>query len=160
MLLSELSRLLSDLSEIVFIATDGSVVPAHFHITEVGRVDRYFIDCGGAKRTQTKINLQLWTALDYDHRLAPQKMREIISMAQTTLDLPDAEVEVSYQWETIGLYDLAFAQGKFYLMPQFTTCLASDHCGIKPEQMPAAQKPRVKISELNSGGCLPGSGCC
>ena len=74
--------------------------------------------------------------------------------------LPDAEVEVSYQGETIGLYDLAFAQGKFYLMPQFTTCLASDHCGIKPEQMPAAQKPRVKISELNSGGCLPGSGCC
>ena len=64
MLLSELSHLLSDLSEIVFIATDGSVVPAHFHITEVGRVDRYFIDCGGAKRTQTKINLQLCTALD------------------------------------------------------------------------------------------------
>ena len=73
MLLSELSHLLSDLSEIVFIATDGSVVPAHFHITEVGRVDRYFIDCGGAKRTQTKINLQLWTALDYDHRLAPSE---------------------------------------------------------------------------------------
>ena len=60
MLLSELSHLLSDLSEVVFIATDGSVVPAHFHITEVGRVDRYFIDCGGAKRKQTRINLQLW----------------------------------------------------------------------------------------------------
>ena len=50
MLLSELSHLLSDLSEIVFIATDGSVVPAHFHITEVGRVDRYFIDCGGRQK--------------------------------------------------------------------------------------------------------------
>jgi hypothetical protein len=29
---------------------DQSFVPAHFHVTEVGRVQKDFIDCGGTPR--------------------------------------------------------------------------------------------------------------
>ncbi|MEI7863404.1 MAG: DUF6428 family protein, partial [Planctomycetota bacterium] len=32
---------------------DKSFVPAHFHITEVGRVQKDFIDCGGTVRSAT-----------------------------------------------------------------------------------------------------------
>ena len=36
-----------------FILPDGDVVPAHFHITEVGHVAKRFIDCGGTLHDTT-----------------------------------------------------------------------------------------------------------
>ena len=34
-----------------FMLPDQSFVPAHYHITEVGRVQKDFIDCGGTVRS-------------------------------------------------------------------------------------------------------------
>ena len=55
---------------------DGDFVPAHFHVTEVGRVHKDFIDCGGTVRSATTCVLQVWVADDTDHRLDTTKLAD------------------------------------------------------------------------------------
>jgi hypothetical protein len=159
MKLSTLKQYLTDLNEVRFSMADGTTVPAHVHLTEVGAIQRRFIDCGGTLRNTTTINMQLWYAQDVDHRLSPRKLLSIIEQSEHALQLPDMEVEVEYQTNTIGRFALAFADGQFILQPLFTDCLASDSCGI-----PAQQKPKKQLAELtiteSSISCAKGSGCC
>jgi len=156
MILSEIKTLLKHSSKIEFKLPNGELVPTHFHVTEVGKVSKHFIDCGGTERIEEVVNFQLWNADDYDHRLHPEKLLSIIELSEERLGLPDSEIEVEYQGETIGKYALDYSDGTFLLTSKQTDCLAKDNCGI-PEE-----KPRVKLSELqNTGGsCTPGSGCC
>ncbi len=48
---------------------NGTFVPEHFHVTEVGVVTKHFIDCGGTMRNEKVANFQLWDANDFEHRL-------------------------------------------------------------------------------------------
>jgi hypothetical protein len=103
------------------------------------------------------VNFQLWEANDFDHRLAPKKLNDIIALSERQLGLEDAEIEVEYQSETIGKFGLEFSNGIFQLTSKQTNCLASDHCGIPPEKL------KVKLSDLQSSGsncCTPGGKCC
>ena len=50
MKLSEVKSALKSLETIGFQLPDGSLVPSHFHVTEVGKVSKHFIDCGGTLR--------------------------------------------------------------------------------------------------------------
>ena len=119
------------------------------------KINKHFIDCGGKVRKESVINFQLWEADDFDHRLAPQKLKSIIDLSVNTLGLEDLDIEVEYQGETIGKYDLAYESGSFMLVSKFTDCLAKDNCGIPVE------KHKVKLSSLgNSNSCDPNSGCC
>ena len=155
MKLSEVKIALEKLGKITFKIENGSVVPPHFHITEVGKITRHFIDCGGTQRNETKLNFQLWEADDYDHRLSPKKLLSIIKMAEDTLGLNDLEVEVEYQAETIGRFGLNFDQNTFVLINTQTDCLAPDMCGIPVE------KPKRKLSDLIiQPACSPGGNCC
>jgi hypothetical protein len=157
MKLSELKAVLASTNELVFTLPNGTVVPEHFHVTEVGQVTKHFIDCGGTVRNEQVVNFQLWEANDFDHRLAPKKLMDIISLSENKLGLKDAEIEVEYQSDTIGKYGLNYENGKFVLTSKQTDCLASDKCGIP------AEKQRVKLSDLsksNTNCCTPGSGCC
>lgn len=156
MKLSEVKNLLLSLQKIEFKLPDGTKVPEHFHVTEVGEVTKKFIDCGGTVREEKVINFQLWEANDFDHRLAPQKLLSIIELSEKTLNLRDYEIEVEYQADTIGKYTLGYNGSEFLLEPKFTNCLATDKCGIPPEKI------KVRLSDLNkaSNGCTPGSGCC
>src|SRR5687767_9972962 len=43
---------------------DGSPVPVSFHVTEVGRVQKTFIDCGGVFRETVAWQLQIWVGPD------------------------------------------------------------------------------------------------
>lgn len=43
---------------------DAAFVPAHFHITEIGRIQKDFIDCGGTVRSAVTCLLQVWVAHD------------------------------------------------------------------------------------------------
>ena len=70
MKLSEVKTILTNSKTIAFQLTDGTFVPNHFHITEVGKISKHFIDCGGTIRNEKLINFQLWNANDYDHRFA------------------------------------------------------------------------------------------
>ena len=133
MKLSEVLTALEKMTTIRFRLPDYSLVPAHFHITEVGKISRHFIDCGGTERTEEKVNFQLWFSDDVDHSLKPEKLAHIIKLSQEKLGLDDAEVEVEYQTDTIGKYNLEVKNNEFALIPTNTACLAEDACGITPK---------------------------
>lgn len=155
MKLSEIKKHLNDLDKIAFKLPDGTLVPEHFHVTEVGQVTKNFIDCGGTVRKEEVVNFQLWNADDYNHRLHPEKLLSIIELSERILSIGDHEIEVEYQAETIGKFGLDFDGKNFILTSKQTDCLAKDQCGI-PEK-----KPRIKLSEIQkTTACEPGSGCC
>jgi len=79
MKLSEIKKILASLDTVNFMLPDGSFVLEHFHVTEVGLVTKNFIDCGGTVRKETVVNFQLWNANDFEHRLKPQKLKNILS---------------------------------------------------------------------------------
>lgn len=155
MKISALKSALKGLSSIIFKLPDGSVLPLHFHVTEVGLITKHFIDCGGTERKETVANFQLWEAGDYDHRLAPQKFLHILDISAPILGSEDLEIEVEYQQSTIGKFGLDFNGSEFLLVPKQTACLAQDACGI-----PA--KKKISLSELtvSSNCCTPGGDCC
>jgi len=154
MKLSEIKEILQTLSHVEFQLESGTWVPEHFHVTEVGQITKRFIECGGIVRTEKMVNFQLWEANDFEHRLKPTKLLNIIKLSEEKLNIEDAEIEVEYQNETIGKYDLDFNGKHFVLKNKRTTCLASDACGIP------AEKQKINLSELNSTCCTPNSGCC
>lgn len=157
MKLSEFKSKLKGLETIRFELPNGTLVPSHFHVTEVGSVTKHFIDCGGTIRVEHRVNFQLWEANDYDHRLHPEKLVSIIELSENKLGLRDEEIEVEYQGETIGKYGIA-VQGDTFLLTSLTTdCLAKDKCGVPEEKL------KVSLSSLgasSSSACTPGSGCC
>lgn len=156
--LEQFKSILKTKKEIAFELPNGELVPNHFHVTEVGQVDKRFIDCGGTVRDEKVVNFQLWSANDYDHRLHPEKLVSIIELSQNTLDLSNEEIEVEYQGETIGKYGLEYLGGNFLLTSKSTDCLAKDKCNI-----PVVEKAKVALSDLtgeNNNTCTPGSGCC
>lgn len=152
MVLSEVKNALEKVDEVTFVLPNGKRVPQHFHVTEVGHIEKHFIDCGGTERKDAVINFQLWTAQDYDHRLSAKKLNSIIDLSKSRLNLDDLDVEVEYQGDTIGKYGLAFDGKVFWLTAKQTDCLAKDNCGIPQEQL------KQDTNEANA--CAPGSGCC
>jgi hypothetical protein len=157
MKLSEIKNILTTLEEVNFVLPNGQFVPKHFHVTEVGAINKHFIDCGGTVRKENVINFQLWEAGDFDHRLAPEKLAKIISLSEKTLDLQDQEIEVEYQAGTIGKYGLDFDGVNFLLTNKLTACLASDACGIPVEKQKISL---ANLGESDASCCTPGGGCC
>ena len=157
MKLSEIKEILPALKNVEFQLENGTYVPEHFHVTEVGQNIKNFIDCGGIIRNEKVVNFQLWNADDYEHRLKPGKLLSIIRLSEEKLGIQDAEIEVEYQSDTIGKYDLEFNGNTFVLKNKTTACLAQDACGIPPG------KQKKSLSELTanqSNSCTPNSGCC
>lgn len=153
--LLKIKKELNGLTEISFQLPSGELVPGHFHVTEVGKITKNFIDCGGTVRKEEVVNFQLWNANDYNHRLHPEKLVKIIELSQQTLNIPDdLEIEVEYQGESIEKYGLDFNGGAFLLTTKQTDCLAKDNCGIPNS------KPKVKLADLNESVCDPNGNCC
>ncbi len=156
MKLSEIKKQLSTLENVAFLLPNGTFVPEHFHVTEVGLITKNFIDCGGKVRKETVVNFQLWDANDFEHRLKPKRLLDIIALSEKVLGIEDHEIEVEYQSETIGKYDLGFNGKEFTLLNKMTACLAEDQCGIPQE------KQKIQLTEIVSqtNSCTPGGGCC
>lgn len=151
MKLSELKNHLEKAETIAFQLPNGTLVPRHFHVTEVGKVSKHFIDCGGTVRNEEVASIQLWEANDYDHRLHPEKLTNIIELSEKVLGLNDLDIEVEYQGDTIGKFGLEYANGVFLLTNTQTACLATDACGV-----PALEEKKP----ISYNACTPGSGCC
>lgn len=157
MKISALKHFLAQQKMVTIMLPTGDLVPAHFHVTEVGEVTKHFIDCGGTIRHEKVANLQLWSATDYEHRLPARKLADIIGIAERQLGLGDLEIEVEYQGQhTIEKFGLEAIGSELHLVGQLTSCLASDRCGIP------AEKPKVALAELttHATACRPGGGCC
>jgi len=157
MKLSQIKNHLATAVSVNFKLPGGEYVPEHFHVTEVGLVTKHFIDCGGVERLEKLINFQLWNANDTEHRLKPQKLANIIALSEKKLGITDLDIEVEYQSDTIGKYDLDFDGTDFLLMPKQTACLAQNVCGIdgKLQKVPAGI-----LQAFDNACCTPGDGCC
>ncbi|MEP6711999.1 MAG: DUF6428 family protein [Ferruginibacter sp.] len=157
MKLSEIKKHLNAATAVNFVLQTGEYVPQHFHVTEVGVVTKHFIDCGGTVRNEKVANFQLWDANDVDHRLKPQKLLNIISLSEKILGIEDLEIEVEYQRETIGKYDLDFDGTDFILAAKQTACLANDKCGVPQSKQ---KLPLAELQVISQSCCTPASGCC
>lgn len=156
MKLTEIKKILATLDNVSFELPNKTFVPEHFHVTEVGLITKNFIDCGGKLRNESVVNFQLWNANDLDHRLKPLKLLNIIALSERILGIPDDEIEVEYQAETIGKYDLNFNGKNFLLVNKQTACLAEDQCGIPQKD----QKKETNMAINLQNSCTPGGGCC
>lgn len=157
MKLSQIKEILPTLENVAFQLENAAFVPEHFHVTEVGQITKKFIDCGGIIRSEKVVNFQLWSADDYEHRLKPSKLLNIIQLSEEKLGIEDAEIEVEYQTDTIGRYNLEFNGKTFILKNKTTACLAEDACGIP------SIKEKKNLAELpvnTTNTCTPGGGCC
>lgn len=157
MKLSEIKQVLPNLNALRFQLPDGAFVPVHFHVTEVGVIHKRFIDCGGVMREESIINFQLWEADDYDHRLAPKKLLDIVQLSEQKLNLDDLAIEVEYQQETIGKYSLGFDGNYFQLITLQTDCLAKDQCGVPSKK---STLPLAELGQKETACCSPESNCC
>ena len=157
MKLSKIKEILATAEAVNFKLTTGEFVPEHFHVTEVGLVTKHFIDCGGVERLEKVVNFQLWNANDIDHRLKPQKLLNIIELSEKKLGIGDLEIEVEYQSNTIGKYDLDFDGKDFLLLPKQTACLAQDACGVTTVLQAV---PQNILQGFDNACCTPGGGCC
>ncbi len=167
MKLSEIKNHLNSLEQISFMLPNGELVPTHFHVTEVGKITKHFIDCGGTVRNEEIANFQLWNADDYNHRLHPEKLLNIIALSEKVLGLEDLEIEVEYQmgnsksqipnsnFDTIGKFSLEFDGKNFLLITKQTDCLAKENCGIP------AEKPKKQLAAISDEPCCsPDGNCC
>lgn len=155
MKLIEVKNKLNRLENISFQLPNGELVPKHFHVTEVGKITKHFIDCGGTVRNEEVVNFQLWDTNDYNHRLHPEKLLKIIELSEKILEIGDLEIEVEYQAETIGKFGLDFDGTHFLLTSKQTDCLAKDQCEVP------MKKQKMNLAEMsNESSCTPGGGCC
>jgi hypothetical protein len=147
------SRHVQELRELLFVLPAGHFVPRHFHITEVGLHTRHFLDCGGVERKQLTVVMQLWVANDYEHRLQPGKLLQIIRQTEAMWSGSNPEVEIEYQGQTIERYAVDIRGEHFHLQPLQTACLAPDQCGVDGQQKEFQAVTKTSV-------CKPGSGCC
>ncbi|MEY3895684.1 MAG: hypothetical protein RLZZ214_1203 [Verrucomicrobiota bacterium] len=135
--LSELKSLLTAHSHRHFriALPDGGAVPVSFHVTEVGRLQKTFLDCGGTLRESTTCQLQIWVGEDYDHRIETGKMASILDKAKSLLPDDSIPVEIEYEDRVISQYtitghELTDDAVILQLAHKHTECLAPELCGL------------------------------
>jgi len=123
----------------------GALAPIHLHLTEVARVEKRFIDCGGTVRTQASARVQLWVADDTDHRVGCAKCLQILDRGKAVVGDENLPLEVECDLPYLTLFPVlgTVVEGGdrvVLLGASKADCLAPDVC------VPQA--------------CKPGSGCC
>ena len=146
MKLHELKNVLAQnqAAQVRFRLPNGDFVPAHGHVTEVARIDKRFIDCGGTLRTDALCRLQTWFANDVDHRLTAGKLAKIFTKAESLMLTDDLDVDVEHEVGYITQFPIESAEVTndqiiFRLTERHTACLAMDKC------LP----PAAPVSEFN-----------
>ncbi len=144
---------------------DGSFVAAHYHITEVGHVQKRFIDCGGTRRTLDTCLLQTWVHDDVDHRLVAGKLAMIFDKAGDVLPHHDLPVEVEHEEHVISQYPVETAEIidgalTFTLGLKHTDCLARELCTPETCAPAPAPKKEAAAATTTSSCCTPGTKCC
>lgn len=116
-----------------FLLPDGASVPAHAHVTEVARVDKRFIDCGGKLRNDAACRLQTWVAEDTHHRLTAGKLLGILNKAAPLLETDDLPLEVEHEAPILSQFPVTAVAAEedavvLRLGTKHTACLAEDQC--------------------------------
>lgn len=158
MTISELQTLLEANREKQFrlMLPGQNPVPMSFHITEVGYVQKSFIDCGGATHSVQTCVLQAWEGPDADHRLNAGKLHDIMQLAGKVLPADtDLDVEFEYEDTVISQYPVQNVVVSddtvvLELTTKHTDCLAKELC---------VPKPKFGRTEIATA-CCGTSGCC
>ncbi len=134
----QLAKLKKSLSQnafrnIRFILPTGSKIPPHAHVTEVARIDKKFIDCGGTQRTETLCRLQTWFQDDTDHRLTAGKLLAILDKSASFLETEKLEVDVEHEAPFVSHFPIEKIEVEddvlvVHLGIKHTACLAEDRC--------------------------------
>jgi hypothetical protein len=138
--ITELKNLLGKYpaKRVVFLLPDMTTMPVHFHITEVGHVQKDYIDCGGTRRASSSCVLQAWVANDKDHALSTGKLVAILKLAGKVLPSDELQVEVEFEAPLISQFPVISADVTddavvFHLTTKRTDCLAKEKCGVESE---------------------------
>lgn len=163
MKLVELKRHLSQFpsANMRFLLPDGSFVPAHAHVTEVARIDKQFVDCGGTLRNDSVCRLQTWVADDFHHRLTAGKLLKILDQAKSFLVSDDLEVDIEHEAGLISQFPLEAIEASqneiiLRLTERHTACLAPDKCKPVSPTQPVYANPM----DFNFRKEHPSVGCC
>ena len=121
------------------------------HVTEVARLDKKFVDCGGTLRTDSSCRLQLYQADDTEHRITAAKFAQILAKGAGLLNSLNLSVEVEAEAPYLSVFPITASrieekQIVLSLGMRHTACLAEDVC------FPANLQDK--------SACTPGSGCC
>jgi len=135
MTLAEFKAQLRTCSEcdIQFVIEHSEHVPPHAHVSEIGRVERVSIDCGGTLRKSVSAILQLWLADDTSHRMTTAKLLSIIHRSAPILNDDTLPVEIEYDDFIISQFPIRSSETeagvlKFHLVSKHADCLAKDIC--------------------------------
>jgi len=131
----------------------GDRLPNHFHVTEVGKVTKDFVDCGGVRRLEQTCVLQTLVANDFDHRLSTDKLSMILDKSAALGLKESLEVDVEIQGTTSEIYRVGTVESRdghlvLKLQNKETACLAPDQCGLEVVMLGG------------KSGCSGQSGCC
>lgn len=112
---------------------DGDPIEAHFHVTEVGRVQKDFVDCGGTVRRTVTCLLQTWVGEDVDHRIAAGKLLKAFAHAEPVLGAEDLPVELEYEACNVIQFTVTAVEREaerlvVRLGGKHTDCLAKELC--------------------------------
>jgi len=142
----------------------GDQVPISFHITEVGRVDKTFLDCGGTLRNRSTAQLQVWVGPDEDHRIQAGKMVDILERSGAVVPDDTLPLEMEYEMENgfVSQFPVAdFAVSDvavvLHLGVRHTECLAPELCIVPANK--SFSLSMAPVAQTNDCGCGP-SGCC
>jgi hypothetical protein len=129
-----------------FILPNGQKVPAHAHVTEVARLDKRFVDCGGTLRNEARCQLQTWVAENYEHRLTAAKLLSILNKARGLLESEELPVDVEHETEwtsqfPLESFTLEGTELVLRLGVRHTACLAMEKCLPKASPASAFLKP-------------------
>ena len=123
---------------------DGDPIEAHFHVTEVGRVQKDFVDCGGTVRRTVTCLLQTWVGEDVDHRITAGKLLKAFEHAARVLGAEDLPVELEYEacnviQFTVNAIEREAQRFVVRLAGKHTDCLAKELCGVATEAAPTGR---------------------
>jgi Family of unknown function (DUF6428) len=132
-----------------FMLPNQEVIPAHAHVTEVARIDKRFIDCGGTLRNDANCRLQTWFSDDLDHRLTAGKLVKILDLAAPILGTSDLDVDVEHEVGfisqfPIGSVEISEKEILIRLTERHTECLAPEKC--KPAARPVSESNPLKFN--------------
>ncbi len=161
MKLSEFKKVLAQNPEaqVRFELPNGELAPVHLHVTEVARIDKRFIGCGGTFRNDSLCRLQTWFADDLEHRLTAGKLAKIFNQATALQLTDDLEVDIEHEVGFITQFPITAAklvshELVFHLTKRHTACLAMEKCN--PPAKPRSEFDLMKFDFRET----PASGKC
>jgi hypothetical protein len=135
MKLSEFKSFLSQNFEknVRFVLPTGTKIPPHTHVTEIARIEKKYVDCGGTFRSDLTCRMQAWFQDDTDHRLTAGKLLAILHKAASFLESDDIDVELEYEAPFVSQFPVIQVQSSEHtvlvtLGTKHTACLAEEKC--------------------------------